>query len=254
MKMLPRNKRWLREADLRRFSEAVGLLHHEYHDDTCVAVMKAVQILMPSVGMSAEAWDLDSRALRHVAHDCPSVKFEEAAEALVNVGHENPAIAHVTKHGPIPTIKISDLRTVRQLRQTGYYREVSRYFPFQDQASILAVAGREIFGFASFLDRTFSDEEMILLELLQPHVRLALDRAHRLRGVPVIGGLTLREQEILLWMVEGKTDPEIATILRIGLRTVNCHVGRILGKLAVENRASAVSLVWRWRVSDKTVP
>ena len=55
-------------------------------------------------------------------------------------------------------------------------------------------------------------------------------------------GLTPREAEILLWVSRGKTNPEIATILEIGLTTVKKHLESIFGKLGVENRTSAAAL------------
>lgn len=52
-------------------------------------------------------------------------------------------------------------------------------------------------------------------------------------------GLTPREAEILFWVSEGKTNPEIAVIVGAAVRTVEKHVERVLGKLAVENRGAA---------------
>lgn len=53
-------------------------------------------------------------------------------------------------------------------------------------------------------------------------------------------GLTPREGEALRWLGEGKTNPEIAIILGISVRTVHKHVERIFLKLGVENRQSAL--------------
>ena len=53
-------------------------------------------------------------------------------------------------------------------------------------------------------------------------------------------GLTRRECEVLHWIIEGKRDGEIASILAISLRTVNHHVSSILGKLDAETRTAAV--------------
>jgi DNA-binding CsgD family transcriptional regulator len=53
--------------------------------------------------------------------------------------------------------------------------------------------------------------------------------------------LTPREREVLSWLVNGKTNAEIAAILGIKSATVNKHLERIYPKLGVENRAAAVS-------------
>ncbi len=55
-------------------------------------------------------------------------------------------------------------------------------------------------------------------------------------------GLTPREAEILLWVSRGKTNPEIATILGIGLTTVKKHLESTFAKLGVENRTAAAAL------------
>ncbi len=51
--------------------------------------------------------------------------------------------------------------------------------------------------------------------------------------------LTPREAEVLYWVSEGKTNPEIALILGSSRRTVEKHVEHILEKLGVENRLAA---------------
>lgn len=56
-------------------------------------------------------------------------------------------------------------------------------------------------------------------------------------------GVTAREAEILSWVVQGKTNPEIGTILGIQLTTVKKHLESIFTKLSVENRTAAVTLV-----------
>lgn len=52
-------------------------------------------------------------------------------------------------------------------------------------------------------------------------------------------GLTPRVAEVLLWVAQGKTNPEIATILGISEWTVKKHVLEIFEKLGVETRTAA---------------
>jgi DNA-binding NarL/FixJ family response regulator len=52
-------------------------------------------------------------------------------------------------------------------------------------------------------------------------------------------GLTARETEILFWIAQGKTSPEIATIVSAATATVKRHVHHILHKLGVETRLAA---------------
>ena len=56
-------------------------------------------------------------------------------------------------------------------------------------------------------------------------------------------GLSTRETEILGWVIQGKTNPEIGQILGISPRTVQKHLERIYSRLGVENRHAAMSLI-----------
>ncbi|HEY9247981.1 MAG TPA: helix-turn-helix transcriptional regulator, partial [Rariglobus sp.] len=59
-------------------------------------------------------------------------------------------------------------------------------------------------------------------------------------GAPAATALTRREAEVLGWLQEGKTGPEIAVILACGRRTVESHVAQLYRKLGVRNRAQVV--------------
>jgi len=52
-------------------------------------------------------------------------------------------------------------------------------------------------------------------------------------------GLTLREAEVLLWVAQGKTSPDIGQIIGCSTATVNKHLEHIFAKLGVETRTTA---------------
>ena len=52
--------------------------------------------------------------------------------------------------------------------------------------------------------------------------------------------LSSREMEVLSWVVDGKSNKEIASILGISHQTVKNHVTSILRKFGVEDRTQAV--------------
>lgn len=90
--------------------------------------------------------------------------------------------------------------------------------------------------------------ERYMVELLVPHLHLAWHRvlsvdcdACEERVVAAGSQLTDREIEVLNWVREGKTNVEIAVILRLSPLTVKNHVRKILRKLKVSNRAQAVA-------------
>ena len=57
--------------------------------------------------------------------------------------------------------------------------------------------------------------------------------------------LTPREKEILSFIVEGKSDKEIAKKLYLSVRTVTTHVYHILKKFGKQSRVSLVAYYYR---------
>lgn len=84
------------------------------------------------------------------------------------------------------------------------------------------------------------DEACGLLHLLGIY---AVGRAYQLRSQPKIDPviLTTREQDVLRWVAEGKTDWEIGVILTIAESTVKTHMHNAMQKCRVNNRAALVA-------------
>ncbi len=51
-----------------------------------------------------------------------------------------------------------------------------------------------------------------------------------------------REAEVLLWLSRGKSNQDIADILKLSVRTVNKHLETVFRKLGVENRSAATAI------------
>jgi ATP/maltotriose-dependent transcriptional regulator MalT len=91
--------------------------------------------------------------------------------------------------------------------------------------------------------------------------RHADEAAHLLRelGAPgrpaprTPGELTRRESEVLELLAAGLSNPEIAERLVISRKTAEHHVGRVLSKLGVRNRAEAASYAARTRAEGGTL-
>lgn len=102
------------------------------------------------------------------------------------------------------------------------------------------------FAFARIPEDLGADQAC-LLNLLVPQMHAALMRC--LAKVPACWGadqvaavrLTPREREVLGWMIEGKTNWEIAQIAGRSEHTVRHQVARLLAKLTASNRAQAVA-------------
>jgi NarL family two-component system response regulator LiaR len=79
---------------------------------------------------------------------------------------------------------------------------------------------------------------------LAPEAIQALIRVESQEPVPG-DDLTPREREVLALLVEGLSNPGISKRLVISLGTTRSHVGKILSKLEVSNRAEAIAVAIR---------
>ncbi len=150
-------------------------------------------------------------------------------------------------------LKFTDFMSHREYEESALYREC---YSYADIGRLLAVAsfGEEVTSTLNLTrrinERDFTERDRLILNLLRPHFTQArrnaeLDSARRERGAKSYEelGFTRREAEVARWLGWGKTNPEIAVILRMSPRTVEKHMERILEKLGVENRTAAAVIV-----------
>ncbi len=57
------------------------------------------------------------------------------------------------------------------------------------------------------------------------------------------GGLTEREREVAAWIVQGKSNREMAKAMTVGVRTIETYVSRILSKLGFDSRVQIATWV-----------
>lgn len=100
----------------------------------------------------------------------------------------------------------------------------------------------------SRLPEEVGPEQAFLVKILTPHLHLALTRAianiedfHNLISKTTKKPLSERQQDILYWLHEGKTNWEIAKILNLSELNVKYHIDQIFLKLDVRSRVHAVA-------------
>jgi DNA-binding NarL/FixJ family response regulator len=81
--------------------------------------------------------------------------------------------------------------------------------------------------------------------LLAPDAAGSLLRSGAAPSVQGIGALTAREREVLAQIADGRSNREIARLLRVSEKTVKTHVSSVLAKLGVADRTQAALLAVR---------
>lgn len=210
----------------------------------------------PEAVLTFHEVDVASGALKDWSN-CRDADREMCTEVQAQFLHEHPVVTYAAAGGPELVLAATDFVTQREFRRTNFYNLVLRPFGLEHQLVARLPGANQARMFTMNRDRIFREEDRALSAMLLPHIVQARERARlldqsragRLR-LSVAGfeallreGLTRRECEVLLWLVEGKRDREIAIILGISPRTVSNHVARILQKLGVETRTAAAARV-----------
>ncbi len=131
--------------------------------------------------------------------------------------------------------------------ETSELRNIAAYGIFDISGQYLSY-----FSFHQ-IPRPLGEWHRLLLKIIVPNMHSALLNLVR-QDVPPLENpsdvplITPREREVLVWICEGKTSAEIASILGISCKTIINHSQSILEKLGVRNRAQAVSKAYQLRL------
>lgn len=208
----------------------------------------------------------DTAAYHEVDHHPPkslyvvshlATAYRRGPEVFEAHMHEHPLIWHYLRTQDRQALKIRDLLPVRTYNRTALYNEIYRPVGLEYDLTIqVAISADASAGITLHrASRDFSDRERELLRVIRPHVLQALRNARAWtclqqelattsRGADIArANLSVREQEILDWAVQGKSNDEIGGILRLSPRTVGKHLENIYRKLGVGNRTAAARLV-----------
>jgi NarL family two-component system response regulator LiaR len=141
---------------------------------------------------------------------------------------------------------IGGIAAIRAIREQYPDTQVIALTSFVDDRTVQAALKA---GAISYLLKDVSADELVTAiqaaalgrATLAPEATQAL--VHSITEAETPGhDLTAREKEVLLLIIEGLNNHEIAGRLVIGLSTVKFHVSSILSKLNVSSRAEAVAV------------
>jgi DNA-binding NarL/FixJ family response regulator len=141
------------------------------------------------------------------------------------------------------------IAVLRELRDSGRGARALVLTSAPDRSLVsLAVQA----GAAGFLYKDVDPDALVraIRSVHDGHTLLAPDAAGSLLrsgavAVQGIGALTAREREVLAQIADGRSNREIARLLRVSEKTVKTHVSSVLAKLGVADRTQAALLAVR---------
>ena len=239
----------LEDLTKKEIKDVVEILHYSAEATTGDDVYQVLQLIQRAVACP--------KVIGGVAQLTATGGFKEF-NSVINVSYSNDWLYTYGKNGyagvdPVLRSLLSSFKT--QVWKQTYGRISSpKQLEFIEEARSFGLTHgittgmleRER-GFATFFSFAGGDPNGTqrfagLLEYLVPSLhRVLMANTH----TPLsnrVKGLSPREQTVLLWMKEGKTNWEIARIVGVTERTVRFHVEGIFTKLDASSRTQAVAV------------
>ncbi len=171
----------LRHSDLRRFSDAAGELAAPPSRGVALSqrLLLGVSQLVPVDRVSYNEVDRAS-GMVITAHSLSEPPSPELVASLNRHIHEHPCFAHLDHRAAHPPpLKVSDFLSQRQFRSLGLYSEHFRLYKIHYQLGLnFAVTPQRRVSFGlNRGTRDFSEEDRLLMSLLQQHLAAAYLRA-----------------------------------------------------------------------------
>jgi DNA-binding CsgD family transcriptional regulator len=214
------------------------------------SLFSAVRGLISDARVSIDQLDLKTGFVTSVSSE-DRFFSEEMKRKIVELMPSHPVMPAV-RAGARGAIRVTDCITQRQFRQTPHYIETLRPIDIHYQMVVTLDIPGKIAGMTVNRDKNFTDKESMLLQLVAPQIALAHRNAQEFTALKRAAaqtiptpeelrqtGVTVRESEVLHWVIQGKRDCEIATILSASPRTIHNHLRSILRKLNTETRTGA---------------
>jgi DNA-binding CsgD family transcriptional regulator len=160
-------------------------------------------------------------------------------EAFTSHMLEHPLIRHYAA-GERSARRLSDATGTRAFHRLGLYLEFFRPLSIEHQLTLglSGPPGRLVGISLNRARRDFLDEELLLANLLRPHLEageLAVRRS------AARSALTTREREVVDLVAAGATNAAVAEALIVSPGTVKKHLDNIYAKLGVGSRTEAVA-------------
>lgn len=236
----------LRANEMRRVLEIVEWMYASASlCDLHETMRRGLEVLIPGDG-----YDLVLCAPQPVGdelfHAKPDTYTVEEVQFMLEHAFEHP-VARAYAAGRAGALSVSQCVSLREWRNSalywdGGYRRLGLHHELT--VDIPGVRDQCLAAFSVVRGRPdFADRDRAVLDLIRPHLRRAWMAAGMRSRVTTAAllrqlfpTLTTREADVLFWILEGKQNAEIASILDRRLTTIQEHVENLLNKLGMENR------------------
>jgi DNA-binding CsgD family transcriptional regulator len=228
----------------------VQVIHLQWEDRAtfAAAVAETLRALFTADAAFVGSTDIRPGIRQSIVNDLLA-ELEPKSSRLLQRTIERYAIAFEERHEEEDSTKQP---AAAGWTQGNPYAELSRAIVLGDKLGALIPLWESetlVDFFVSLSEKTQSRSiYQHIFDRLVPHLEIALGRIWR-RSQPASperllkrlrnSGLTTREVEVVWWLLQGKTNPEIATIIGVSVQTVKNHLGSAYPKLGVENRGAA---------------
>ena len=149
--------------------------------------------------------------------------------------------------------------SVRQ--ETEFFQKFMKPLDIPFGSGILIIKERRIIGifnlFRSTRQGDFTEKDIYVLNVLKKHLENMLSTALRLNSaekqqssnikrIVEYFSLSVRESDVLMLILDGKSNCDISKKINVSLSTVKKHVYNIFNKVGVNSRTQLVNTVYFW--------
>jgi two-component system, NarL family, nitrate/nitrite response regulator NarL len=220
--------------------------------------------------MTCDAMTSGRKRVRVVVADDHPLYREGVVRALSETGQievvaeaedGRAALAEIERHAPEVAVldyklpELNGLQVTHAITRDGLPTRVLLLSAFTESAIVYKAFETGAAGYLPKEARRNQIADAVLAcargdNVIPPEVAAGLASEIRSRATDSAPVLTDRERQVLKSIAEGKSVPDIASELHLGVTTVKTHVRHLYEKLGVSDRAAAVAEAMRRRLIE----
>ena len=237
----PESLQYPSRKEFQHLGEIMHQVRSVQHRDQLLKLTSSINTLVPHEFAASGSFDISKRDLR-IGHSNYGEEHTHLYETQGYVWDPAIQLLQTTQIGTVSSEDLLDQDIPREVMSLKLDAGI-------DECLTVGVRGVlgpcTYFAFSNF-DRRLLAKFRTMMQILGPHLHLAYIHATSWadHGQSFSKPFTLtdREEEIMRWVAEGKTNWEISVILHVSLNTIKFHLKNVYQKLGgVENRWAAVA-------------